>query len=223
MLNLLFSGIGRLNMIGKLEPEHKKWPGYLLWANWKKRLKLAKDVACGMRFLHSADIIHRDLTSYNVVVNLSWEAKVCDFARSRYTRNRRLIDRSDTIANSPAWSAPEVIDGKSYSAQADVFSLGVILWELVTLEIPYDEHFTEAKDFHCAVMNSVKAGRTLPLPESVNPHLPEWPQMSALIAKCWNWDPDKRPTVEEVHREISDLHEVVSSRLYSEGPGKTAN
>lgn len=166
-----------------------------------------------MRYLHSHGIIHRDLTSYNVVVHLSWEAKVCDFARSKLAPKDRLIDRSDTIANSPAWSAPEIVAGEPYSTQADVFSLGVILWELATLERPWEEQLCGAKHFDWAVINQVRAGNTLMLPEEVNPHLPEWSEVKDLISDCWKLNASERPSIEEVHERLENLNTVVEARL----------
>lgn len=202
-----------LSMTNSLQLEHKSNPGYLLWVNWMRRLRLAKDMACGLRYLHSHGIIHRDLTSYNVVVHQSWEAKICDFARSKIAPKNRLIERSDTIANSPAWSAPEVISGDSYSRQADVFSLGVILWELATLEVPWEEQLSNARHFDFAVMNQVKSGNTLSLPETVDPDLQEWPVVRKLISECWALDPTSRPTAEEVHKRLEELHGTVQARL----------
>ena len=87
-----------------------------------------------MAYLHSLNppIIHRDLKSHNLLVSDSWIVKITDFGLSRVKSFSTM-----TAAGTPQWSAPEVIRQDIYTEKADVYSFGVIIFELLAREIPY--------------------------------------------------------------------------------------
>eukprot|EP01125_Pyxidicula_operculata_P016624 TRINITY_DN5752_c0_g1_i1.p1 TRINITY_DN5752_c0_g1~~TRINITY_DN5752_c0_g1_i1.p1 ORF type:complete len:1317 (+),score=193.44 TRINITY_DN5752_c0_g1_i1:42-3992(+) len=109
---------------------------------YQVRVKMALDVAKGMRTLHSCvpTIIHHDLKSLNVFMSSKDPnevmLKVGDFGESRtmfsYTKR-------DSVSN-PIWLAPEVLNGSVYTPESDVFSYGIIMWELIARELPYSEY-----------------------------------------------------------------------------------
>eukprot|EP00803_Ostreobium_quekettii_P005047 evm.model.scf_116.9 EVM.evm.TU.scf_116.9 scf_116:78579-84479(+) len=102
------------------------------------RLKMAVDVAKGMCYLHSfkPPIIHRDLKSPNLLVDKDWTVKVCDFGLSR-VKAGTLAPWSR--AGTPEWMAPEVLRNEPSNESCDVYSFGVILYELVTRKEPWKE------------------------------------------------------------------------------------
>ena len=156
--------------------------------------------------MHLHDIVHRDLTSFNVVLKKGdageWIAKICDFERSRFVAPNQTIPRSDNIANSPAWSAPEVLREDPYSVQADVFSLGVILWELWTLEEPWRHPDQEIRNPMHIIPTVGNHGARLKCPPVTDPRCPHLPQLKALIEDCWNEEPSSRPTMSEAHQRL---------------------
>jgi len=97
---------------------------------WELRIQIAIDIASGMAFLHSKNVIHRDLKSKNILVEDNWRVKVCDFgfARSVNTNRRQLM----TVCGTNDWMAPEVMLGHPYDYKADIFSFGMILVEILT-------------------------------------------------------------------------------------------
>ena len=130
--------------------------------NWALRIRMAHDISLAMHYLHSRNIVHRDLKSANVLVTSDLRCKVTDFGNSRLVDpkqtagqqrqrgalakgGRRQLSRPLTMKfNFGGWIAPEVIDGKSYDAHAvDVFSFGILLCEIITgldtEELPRDE------------------------------------------------------------------------------------
>ncbi|KAK3159077.1 hypothetical protein QOZ80_2AG0145410 [Eleusine coracana subsp. coracana] len=104
----------------------------------RKRLRMALDVARGMNYLHNCTpvIVHRDLKSPNLLVDKNWVVKVCDFGLSRMKNNTFLSSRS--TAGTAEWMAPEVLRNEPSDEKCDVFSYGVILWELCTLLQPWE-------------------------------------------------------------------------------------
>lgn len=81
-------------------------------------------------------IIHRDLKSANCLVDKHWCVKICDFGLSRIRTGDTYCD--DTAVGTPEWTAPELLRNEPVTDKCDVFSLGVIMWELSTLRRPWE-------------------------------------------------------------------------------------
>ncbi|KAF0705316.1 hypothetical protein AaE_014576, partial [Aphanomyces astaci] len=96
--------------------------------------RLLRDVVQALVYLHSQDIIHRDLKAKNVMLGVSNEAKLTDFGTSRECLTSVTMTAE---IGTVAWIAPEILKGVRYSAKADMYSLGVVLSEMDTLQVPY--------------------------------------------------------------------------------------
>jgi serine/threonine protein kinase len=151
---------------------------------WNNRIKLAVDVALGMNYIHGFNpvIIHRDLKSPNVLLNHSFECRISDFGLS--TLKSEL---SGSAVGNPLWNAPEIYHGEKVNEKMDVYSFGIMLWEIVTMEVP----------FHGYPL----AG--LPVQVSINNLRPEMPKLvpkktKDLIAECWHKDPTQRPDFKHI-------------------------
>ena len=90
----------------------------------------------GLMCIHRMKIVHRDLKSANCLVNKHWTVKICDFGLSRIMTESPMKDSSS--AGTPEWMAPELIRNEPFSEKCDIFSLGVIMWELCTLTRPWE-------------------------------------------------------------------------------------
>ncbi|CAB87658.1 MAP3K delta-1 protein kinase [Arabidopsis thaliana] len=103
----------------------------------KRRMRMALDVAKGMNYLHTSHptVVHRDLKSPNLLVDKNWVVKVCDFGLSRMKHHTYLSSKS--TAGTPEWMAPEVLRNEPANEKCDVYSFGVILWELATSRVPW--------------------------------------------------------------------------------------
>jgi serine/threonine protein kinase len=97
--------------------------------NEKRQAHIIKGVAMGCAFLHSHSVAHRDLKSANVLYDRNLNVKLCDFAFSKFRQH--LSNMMESQVGTPAWMAPEVLRGETYTHEADVYSFGVIIWEIV--------------------------------------------------------------------------------------------
>ncbi|KAL4319478.1 hypothetical protein GQ457_18G018620 [Hibiscus cannabinus] len=147
-------------------------------------LKVAIDVSKGMNYLHQNNIIHRDLKAANLLMDENEVVKVADFGVARVkTQSGVMTAETGTYR----WMAPEVIEHKPYDHKADVFSFGIVLWELLTGKIPY-EFLTPLQ----AAVGVVQKGLRPTIPKHTNPKLTE------LLERCWQQDPSLRPDFAEI-------------------------
>ncbi|CAL5061633.1 unnamed protein product [Urochloa decumbens] len=160
-----------------------------------KRITLARDVAIGMEYLHSKDIIHFDLKCDNLLVNLNDPSrpicKVADFGLSKVKQTTMV---SGGMRGTLPWMAPEMLEMSSnmVSTKVDVYSFGIIMWEILTGLEPY------AGMHHGGVIGGI-------LSNTLRPPVPPTcdPQWRDLMEQCWSNEPEKRPTFTEV---VSRLH-----------------
>jgi len=104
--------------------------------SWRRRLKMLRDICRGMMCIQRMNIVHRDLKSVNCLVDKHWTVKICDFGLSRLMTELPIKD--STAAGTPEWMAPELLRNEQFTDKCDVFSLGVIIWELCTLKRPWE-------------------------------------------------------------------------------------
>jgi len=158
------------------------------------KVRASLDCARGMAFLHNCGMMHRDLKPDNLlVVTLDPMSKVvvklADFGTSREISSKEMTRAKKLTGGvgTPIYMAPEVLDGEPYSASADVYSFGMLMYELFTAKEPYlTPEFTAP--WHIAQF--VAAGKRLEIPADVPRGVAE------LITVCWAHDPAKRPTFE---------------------------
>uniref|UniRef100_A0A0D9VKY0 non-specific serine/threonine protein kinase n=1 Tax=Leersia perrieri TaxID=77586 RepID=A0A0D9VKY0_9ORYZ len=160
----------------------------------RKRLRMALDVARGMNYLHNCTpvIVHRDLKSPNLLVDKNWVVKVCDFGLSKMKNKTFLSSRS--TAGTAEWMAPEVLRNEPSDEKCDVFSYGVILWELCTLLQPWEG------------MNAMQVvgavgfqNRRLDIPDNTDPVI------AGIITQCWQTDPKLRPSFSDIMGTLKPL------------------
>ncbi|KAL1537562.1 hypothetical protein AAHA92_30060 [Salvia divinorum] len=160
----------------------------------RKRLIIAMEAAFGMEYLHSRNIVHFDLKCDNLLVNLKDSSrpicKVGDFGLSKIKRNTLV---TGGVRGTLPWMAPELLNGSSskVSEKVDVFSFGIVLWEILTGEEPY------ANMHYGAIIGGI-VNNTLrpPVPNFCDA---EW---RLLMEQCWAPDPLLRPTFTDIARRL---------------------
>ncbi|EOA23419.1 hypothetical protein CARUB_v10016601mg [Capsella rubella] len=177
-----------------------------------KRLLIAMDIAFGMEYLHGKNIVHFDLKSDNLLVNLRDPhrpiCKVGDLGLSK-VKCQTLI--SGGVRGTLPWMAPELLNGISslVSEKVDVFSFGIVLWELFTGEEPY-------ADLHYGAIIGGIVSNTL------RPPIPDFCDMDwkLLMERCWSAEPSERPSFTVIANELRSMATKLPSKeqVSTEGP-----
>ena len=150
----------------------------------KRAARFGMDIATGMAVAHQQGIVHRDLKPANVLINDDGLLKIVDFGVAAAQREGDTqLTKTGFVIGSPKYMAPEQILGKKVDTRADIYSLGVILYEMLTGAPPYH------RGDHMSVMYQHVQGRARPAAE-VNPEVPQ--ELSDIVAKAMAVDKNKR-------------------------------
>ncbi|RHZ77394.1 hypothetical protein Glove_180g74 [Diversispora epigaea] len=151
--------------------------------DWYKKLSLARDIAEGLRFIHKRGCVHRDFHSGNIVYNGSWPC-ITDLGLCRPADKQ--LD-TDEIYGVLPYLGPEVIRGQTYTSASDVYSLGVIMWEISCAELPFGNR---SHDINLVI--DICKGERPKFKDNVPKCYVE------LVNRCWESDPKDRPEADEV-------------------------
>jgi len=167
------------------------------WPWWTIRRVL--DGTCrGLIYLHGNQppIIHRDLKSANLLLDDSFNVKICDFGLARL---RDFTSTMTANVGTAQWTAPEVLAGKEYNESADMYSLGIVAWELLTGKCPYD-HTNNQVEIAVNVAH-----------HKVRPIIPERcpNQVKDFIVKCWAEQPQARMSALEALKQLETVIPVI--------------
>ncbi|OQR94026.1 protein kinase [Achlya hypogyna] len=158
-------------------------------------LEVAWVVANALADLHHEGFVHRDLNSSNVLLSSTNYIKVANFGSAQ-----AIITRDE---DTPLWTAPEELDIHKYEVSADIYSFGIILTELASLQVPYSHHHMSP----LSLQGSVMAGS---LRTSLSDAYPIW--LRDLAIACTAHEPKQRPTAREIVQKLQQ-HLKVQSML----------
>jgi mitogen-activated protein kinase kinase kinase ANP1 len=142
----------------------------------------------GLRYLHGEGIIHRDIKSANILVSHDGVIKLSDFGASKklaydyFHASKQKICRS--LKGSPYWMAPEIARRTGHSFSADIWSVGCVMIEMLSGQVPWSNESSSAKE----VLRVIRSGRTPTIPEEISPECKEF------IMQCLEIDAEKRPS-----------------------------
>ncbi|KAG7515757.1 LIM domain kinase 1-like [Solea senegalensis] len=185
--------------------------------SWSTRVSYAKDIAAGMAYLHSMNVIHRDLNSHNCLVRENQSVVVADFGLARLVMEERNQSRTlsmerpvkgtltelrrpdrrkrYTVVGNPYWMAPEMIHGKTYDERVDVFSFGIMICEIIGRVNADPDYLPRTNDFGLNVISFLQQY-----------HHPQCPSAFLPIAVlCCDIDADKRPSFSKLEEWLENL------------------
>jgi serine/threonine-protein kinase len=145
-------------------------------------ISLAKQMCEGLAEAHKLGIVHRDLKPQNIMVDEEGKARIMDFGIARSLKSKGMTG-AGVMIGTPEYMSPEQVEGKDVDQRSDIYSLGVILYEMVTGRVPFegDTPFTIG----------VKQKSEIPRePGELNSQVPS--DLSGVIMKCLEKDKDKR-------------------------------
>eukprot|EP01114_Cavostelium_apophysatum_P003603 TRINITY_DN1359_c0_g4_i1.p1 TRINITY_DN1359_c0_g4~~TRINITY_DN1359_c0_g4_i1.p1 ORF type:complete len:965 (+),score=241.91 TRINITY_DN1359_c0_g4_i1:2400-5294(+) len=183
----------------------------LLPLTWSQIVKWLLQTVKGVNVLHSMDppLLHRDIKSLNLLLDDSWNIKVCDFGLSRFrtmTNLSSLVEVRGTMAYCP----PEIYDEQIFSTHSDVYSLGMVIWELVSTRVLgyYEAPFSQFEDITYDFQILVRAFK-----EKLRPPIPQGTPkiLKKLIEDCWNHDVDLRPSCLSLINQLERLSRALST------------
>ncbi|KAJ4959474.1 hypothetical protein NE237_026585 [Protea cynaroides] len=165
----------------------------------KLAVKQALDVARGMAYVHGLGFIHRDLKSDNLLIFADKSIKIADFGVARIeVQTEGMTPETGTYR----WMAPEMIQHRPYTQKVDVYSFGIVLWELITGMLPFQNMTAVQAAF--AVVN-----------KGVRPIVPNdcLPVLSEIMTRCWDANPEVRPSFAEVVRMLENAETEIMTTV----------
>ncbi|XP_066594620.1 tyrosine-protein kinase Fer isoform X1 [Prorops nasuta] len=161
----------------------------------REQLRMCKDAAAGMRYLESKYCIHRDLAARNCLVGVDSIVKISDFGMSREEEEYIVSDGMKQIPIK--WTAPEALNFGKYTSLCDVWSYGVLMWEI----------FSKGGTPYSGMSNSqarekIDSGYRMPAPNGT----PE--EIYRLMLRCWEYEPEKRPHFDQIYTVVETLSQA---------------
>ncbi len=171
----------------------------------KQTLQVGVQVSSGLEAIHARGIVHRDLKPSNIAVDRDGRVVVMDFGLARGPVDSGVTEPG-VLVGSYAYLAPEHVSGAPVSAAADVYALGLLLYEMLTGKRP-------PGDGDQRPLSLRGDAAALPKPSSHEPDIPK--ELDAITTRCLSWDPSERPAISEVREALANLLAAEEARLVS--------
>lgn len=192
---------------------------------FERLLRLSLQLARAMAYLHSKNLVHRDLKTANILLDETWEnlvvadldlvADVAELHTAANTNAGRALHRGPSngrlshMVGTLVYMAPEVLKGAPHSFAADVYAFSITINEMAATAVPFVDRKMPVPELHTVLetrFNEVRL-RSAIVKDNLRPILANGvPQeFNALIEKCWQYDPDERPSFGEIIKALEEL------------------
>eukprot|EP01103_Thecamoeba_quadrilineata_P018105 TRINITY_DN6721_c0_g1_i1.p1 TRINITY_DN6721_c0_g1~~TRINITY_DN6721_c0_g1_i1.p1 ORF type:complete len:447 (-),score=68.95 TRINITY_DN6721_c0_g1_i1:84-1424(-) len=176
--------------------------------NWEKYFHLARQIGEGVSVLHNwkPQIVHRDLKSQNLLVSAQGNLKVCDFGLARLFGTTDAQTTLMKLRGTFHYTAPEIYNKQIYTPKSDIYSVGVILWEVLNRVMTgtYQQPFSEFSNLQFDFQILIQVAKSNLRP-TIPPKSP--PAVVSLITSCWDHEPDNRPDVAKLLEQVNVIEE----------------
>uniref|UniRef100_A0A673MCF0 LIM domain kinase 1 n=1 Tax=Sinocyclocheilus rhinocerous TaxID=307959 RepID=A0A673MCF0_9TELE len=188
---------------------------------WKLRVSYAKDIAAGMAYLHSMNVIHRDLNSHNCFVRENQTVVVADFGLAQLVKEEKSSSPGQvsklnklgrkkryTVVGNPYWMAPEMIQGKIYDEHVDIFSFGIVVCEIIGRVYADPDDLPRTQEFGLNVNEYLERYWSKDCPPAFFP----------IAVLCCALEAEKRPSFAKLEEWLENLmmHMEIGLPLMSE-------
>lgn len=173
----------------------------------KQIVNLASDIILGIEYLHSKKMLHRDLKSLNILLCSDaandWKAKIADFGTSKVKHQMAQVK---TLLGTQQYMAPEILNGEEYSFPVDIWAFGMILYEMLTNQLPYTGKNWELNQYRKFIYE--KGER------------PDWnvsnlearklhPALKDICERCWKAKPSQRPSPLAIYGALMEIKQEI--------------
>ena len=167
-------------------------------------INIAKQVCEGLAEAHRLGVVHRDLKPQNIMIDKDGNARIMDFGIARSVKGKGITG-AGVMIGTPEYIPPEQVEGKDIDQRSDIYSLGVILYEMVTGQVPFEGE--------TALSIAMKhKGETPKSPKELNPNIPD--DLSQLILKCLEKEKAKRyQSASDVHSELERIEKGIPTTV----------
>ena len=204
--------VGRMFHLGEHEGTHFITMEYIPGEDLKSMIRMsrqmgigtaisiAKQVCEGLSEAHRLGVIHRDLKPNNIMIDKDGNARIMDFGIARSLKEKGITG-AGVIVGTPEYMSPEQVEAKEFDTRADIYSLGVILYEMLTGRLPFEGDTA----LSIAVKHKTEEP---PDPMEFNPQIPE--DLGRLVLKCLEKDKEKRyQSPEELQSELTQIEKGI--------------
>src|SRR6266540_3135313 len=160
---------------------------------WIEKLKILRRIVVGLNHLHNQKIIHRDFHSGNTLYENEWDVVISDLGISKSS----IDNDNDEIYGVISYMAPEILQGKEYTMASDIYSFGMIMWELITGRMPF---WNQNNDIELLI--KICKNFRPPIIKNTPRYYIE------LMQECWDSDPNKRPTALNIYERLINIKRI---------------
>lgn len=196
-----YSSNGTLRSITELAQQRK---APQMWDDTKRLINIY-GIASGVSYLHSRDILHRDLKPQNILEDDHLFPQIADFGLALITHQKQdatTYQPNNKALGTPIYAAPEIWKKNAYSTAGDVYAFGYIVYEIMTNEAPF-HGYTQDQVFDEVIANRCRPEFKRPIPEVYK----------QLIEKCWSDDPNERPSFNSIVKELRNNPDFITDKV----------